>query len=47
MKCASLLKELLWSMIAEIKPPIDFDFKQYTKDKLDDYKIESEKFFNN
>jgi len=45
-KCASLLKEVLWSMIAEIKPPIDYDFRQYTKEKLDDYRKESEKFFN-
>ena len=46
MKCASLLKECLWSMIAEIKPPIDYDFIQYTKEKLDVYRKESEKFFN-
>ena len=46
MKCASILKELLWSMIAEIHPPIDYDFKQYTKEKLDDYRKESEEFFN-
>tara|TARA_B100000315_G_scaffold133241_1_gene122748 strand:- start:204 stop:1085 length:882 start_codon:yes stop_codon:yes gene_type:complete len=45
-KCSSLLKELLWSMIAEIKPPIDYDFREYTKGKLDDYRRESEKFFN-
>ena len=46
-KCSSLLKEVLWSMIAEIKPPIDYDFRQYTKEKLDVYRKESEKFFNN
>ena len=38
MKCASILKEGLWSMIAEIEPPIDYDFRQYTKEKLDVYK---------
>ena len=46
MKCSSILKELLWSMIAEIMPPIEYDFRQYTKEKLDDYRRESEKFFN-
>jgi thiamine kinase-like enzyme len=47
MKCASILKEALWSMIAEIKPPIDYDFRQYTKEKLDQYRRETEKLFNN
>ena len=46
MKCASLLKESLWSMIAEIQPPVDYDWRQYTKEKLDYYRIEFEKFFN-
>ena len=42
----TLSKISLWSMIAEIKPPIDYDFRQYTKEKLDVYRKESEKFFN-
>jgi len=42
----TLSKISLWSMIAEIKPPIDYDFRQYTKEKLDVYKKESKKFFN-
>ena len=46
MKCCSILKETLWSMIAEVKPPIEYDFRQYTKEKLDVYRKESEKFFN-
>lgn len=30
MKCASLLNEILWSMVAEIKSVKDFDYKSYT-----------------
>ena len=44
MKCASLLREVMWSMVSEIASNIEFDFKKYTKENFDRYKIEKEKF---
>ncbi len=34
MKCASLLRETMWSMVSEISSEIDFDFATYTADNL-------------
>lgn len=34
MKCASLLRETLWSMISEIHSTIDFDYATYTAENL-------------
>lgn len=34
MKCASLLRETLWSMVSEIHSDIDFDYAAYTNDNL-------------
>jgi thiamine kinase-like enzyme len=34
MKCASLLRETLWSMVSEIHSDIDFDYAAYTADNL-------------
>jgi len=34
MKCASLLRETMWSMVSEITSSIDFDFAAYTADNL-------------
>lgn len=34
MKCASLLRETLWSMVSEIHSTIDFDYAAYTADNL-------------
>ena len=34
MKCASLLRETLWSMVSEIHSEIDFDYTQYTEENL-------------
>jgi thiamine kinase-like enzyme len=34
MKCASLLREALWSMISEIHSTIDFDYAGYTAENL-------------
>ena len=34
MKCASLLRETLWSAVSEIHSPIDFDFAAYTTENL-------------
>ena len=33
-KCASLLRETLWSMVSEITSSIEFDYKNYTSDNL-------------
>jgi len=34
MKCASLLRETMWSMVSEITSKIDFDYRKYTKENL-------------
>jgi thiamine kinase-like enzyme len=34
MKCASLLRETMWSMVSEISSDIDFDYPAYTADNL-------------
>ncbi len=34
MKCASLLRETMWSMVSEIHSQIDFDFPAYTCENL-------------
>ncbi|WP_193369027.1 choline/ethanolamine kinase family protein [Pelagibius marinus] len=34
MKCASLLRETLWSMVSEIHSDIDFDYAAYTAENL-------------
>jgi thiamine kinase-like enzyme len=35
MKCASLLREAMWSMVSEIHLSIDFDYEAYTAENLD------------
>lgn len=35
MKCASLLREAMWSMVSEIYSKIDFDYAAYTRDYMD------------
>lgn len=35
MKCTSLMRETLWSMMSEIHSEIDFDYAAYTQDNLD------------
>jgi thiamine kinase-like enzyme len=35
MKCASLLREAMWSMVSEIHSKIDFDYAAYTLDYMD------------
>ncbi|MCV3735807.1 phosphotransferase family protein [Rhizobium sp. TRM96647] len=35
MKCASLLRETLWSMVSELHSTIDFDYTTYSMDNLD------------
>ena len=34
MKCASLLRETMWSMVSELHSEIDFDFAAYTDENL-------------
>jgi hypothetical protein len=34
MKCASLLRETMWSMVSEIISNLDFDYAAYTEDYL-------------
>ena len=34
MKCASLLREAMWSMVSEIHSRIAFDYVAYTRDYL-------------
>ncbi len=34
MKCASLLREAMWSMVSEIHSTLDFDYVQYTTENL-------------
>jgi thiamine kinase-like enzyme len=34
MKCASLLRETMWSMVSEIHSTLDFDFAAYTRENL-------------
>jgi thiamine kinase-like enzyme len=35
MKCASLLREAMWSMVSEIYSKLDFDYASYTLDYMD------------
>ena len=36
-KVASLLRETMWSMVAEIVSKIDFDYKSYTEQNLENF----------
>ncbi len=38
MKCASLLREAMWSMVSELTSTIDFDYRAYTQENLDTYR---------
>lgn len=44
MKCCAILRETMWSMVSEIKSEIDFDFKSYTKEKLNFYEKQIKSF---
>jgi len=37
MKCASLLREAMWSMVSEIHSTHDFDYVKYTTDNLEPF----------
>ena len=34
MKCASLLRESMWSMVSEIHSSLEFDYAAYTAENL-------------
>lgn len=38
MKCASLLRETLWSMVSEITSTLDFDYASYSAENLANYR---------
>ena len=42
-KCASLLREAMWSMVSEITSKIDFDYKEYTNENLGKFNDEFNK----
>lgn len=46
MKCASLMREALWSMVSEVHSEIDFDFGVYTRDNLDRFERAWQDFNN-
>ena len=39
MKCASLMRETLWSMVSEIYSEIDFDYAAYTAENLSRFNV--------
>tara|TARA_Y100000590_G_scaffold461239_1_gene622376 strand:+ start:182 stop:1048 length:867 start_codon:yes stop_codon:yes gene_type:complete len=45
-KCASLLRETMWSMVSEITSKIDFDYKDYTNQNLLNFNDEFKKLKN-
>jgi thiamine kinase-like enzyme len=44
MKCASLLRETLWSIVSEIHSTLDFDYVGYTEKNLDRFERAFEAF---
>lgn len=46
MKCASLLRETLWSMVSEITSSIDFDYGAYTAENLAAFRAAFQEFQN-
>ena len=46
MKCSSLLRETLWSMVSELTSKIDFDYKEYTHENLNKFETVFKKFKN-
>ena len=47
MKCASLLREAMWSMVQEIHSILDFDFAGYTDENLTRFRSAVEQFKTN
>ena len=46
MKCASLLREAMWSMVSEIHWTLDFDYVKYTTDNLERFEKTFRRFEN-
>ena len=46
MKCASLLRESMWSMVSEIYSILDFDYLQYTAENLERFESTFAEFRN-
>ena len=46
MKCASLLREAMWSMVSEIHSTLDFDYVQYTTENLERFENTFAQFEN-
>ena len=46
MKCASLLRESMWSMVSEIYSTLDFDYVQYTTENLERFENTFAEFRN-
>lgn len=46
MKCASLLREAMWSMVSEIHSELDFDYAAYSAENLARYQAAYESFRN-
>ena len=44
MKCASLLRETVWSMISEIHSDLDFDYAAYTAENLESFEAAYQAF---
>ena len=44
MKCASLLRETMWSMVSEIHSDIDFDYAAYTAENLTRFRAAVKEF---
>jgi thiamine kinase-like enzyme len=44
MKCVSLLRETLWSIVSEIHSTIDFNYEKYTEENLDRFEKNYKKF---
>ena len=44
MKCASLLREAMWSMVSEIHSELDFDYVAYTDEDLERFRRVYETF---
>ena len=44
MKCASLLRETMWSMVSEMTSDIDFDYAAYTSENLARFRAAHEEF---
>lgn len=46
MKCASLLRETMWSMVSELTSDLDFDYAAYTAENLHRFRAAHDDFLN-